>query len=185
VTLVGYGTSTFESAISAAQEVYSIFDRNVQDASLETWFMTSTSTAQGHALKASNRYLTPKCDAPGMEPIPILPLVDPRGVLEKLKKEGFLHGKDNQVHYYQVHKSDAKGTKINLYSVEMVNPQIFQVSDIVEAQVSFVVMLLKDNKYKMIVVLCSIALLDTRFSQVRTTAFICQCSSDLLNVRKH
>lgn len=52
-------------------------------------------------------------------------------------------------------------------SVEVVNPQIFRVGDIVEAQVSFIAVPLKDNKYKMIVVLRSIALLDATFSQVR------------------
>ncbi|KAF8801725.1 hypothetical protein BYT27DRAFT_7114467, partial [Phlegmacium glaucopus] len=51
---------------------------------------------------------------------------------------------------------------------ETVNPQIFRIGDIVEAQVSFIVVPLKDNKHKMIVVLRSIALLDTRFSKVRT-----------------
>jgi len=53
-------------------------------------------------------------------------------------------------------------------SVETVNPQIFRVGDIVEAQVSFIAVPLTDNKHKMIIVLRSIALLDTTFSQVRT-----------------
>ncbi|KAF8815676.1 hypothetical protein BYT27DRAFT_7079376 [Phlegmacium glaucopus] len=39
--------------------------------------------------------------------------------------------------------------------------------DIVEIQVSFIVVPLKDNKFKMIVVLRSITLLDPYFSQVR------------------
>jgi len=50
--------------------------------------------------------------------------------------------------------------------VEAVNPQIFRVGDIVEAQVSFIAVPLKDKKYKMIVVLRSIALLNGTFSQV-------------------
>lgn len=53
-------------------------------------------------------------------------------------------------------------------SVEAVNPQIFRIGDIVEAQVSFIAVPLKNNKYKMIVVLRSIALLDATFSQVRS-----------------
>ncbi|KAF8810962.1 hypothetical protein BYT27DRAFT_7336378 [Phlegmacium glaucopus] len=96
-----------------------------------------------------------------MQPAPISPLVDPRGILEKLTKEGFLHGEENEVHYYQVHKNDAGGKT----SVETVNPQIFRIGDIVEAQVSFIVVPLKDNKHKMIVVLRLIALLDTHFSK--------------------
>lgn len=50
-------------------------------------------------------------------------------------------------------------------SVEMVNPQIFHIEDIVEAQVSFIAVPLKDNKHKIIVVLQLIALLDATFSQ--------------------
>lgn len=53
-------------------------------------------------------------------------------------------------------------------SVEMVNPQIFRVGDLVEAQVSFIGVPLKNNKYKMMVVLQSIALLNATFSQVRS-----------------
>lgn len=52
--------------------------------------------------------------------------------------------------------------------VDVVNPQIFRVGDIVEAQVSFIAAPLKDNKHKMIIVLRSIALLDPTFSQVRS-----------------
>lgn len=51
--------------------------------------------------------------------------------------------------------------------MEGVNPQIFHVGDIVEAQVSFIAVPLKDNKHKTIVVLRSIVLLDASFSQVR------------------
>jgi hypothetical protein len=110
VTLIGYRTTTFENAISNAQEIYGIFERNVQDVSLESWSLT-TSTVQGRVLEASNRYLTLKRDAPDMQPVPISPLVDPHGVLEKLTKEGFLYGEENDVHYYQLHKSNMGATK--------------------------------------------------------------------------
>ena len=108
ISLVRYGTTTFENAIMSAQEIYGLFDRNVQDASLEPWALTATCTAQGSMLKASNRYLTATRDAPNMQPIPISPLVDPRGILEKFTKDGFgfLHSEENEVHYYQIHKTD-------------------------------------------------------------------------------
>jgi hypothetical protein len=47
-----------------------------------------------------------------------------------------------------------------LNRVDTVNPHVFCVGDIVEAQVSFIAVPLKNHKYKMIVVLRSIALLD-------------------------
>ena len=54
ISLVGYGTTTFENVITSAQEIYGLFDRNIQDASLEPWALTATCTAQGSMLKASN-----------------------------------------------------------------------------------------------------------------------------------
>ncbi|KAF8811793.1 hypothetical protein BYT27DRAFT_7017840, partial [Phlegmacium glaucopus] len=155
VTLIGSGTPTFEEAINAAQEIYGIFDRNVQDTSLKSWSLSSSPITQGRALDASNRYLTSKRDAPAMVSIPIPATIDPRGILKKLTKEGFLYSEENKVQYYQVHKSD-EGTN----RFEPVGPEIFRIGDIVEIQVSFIAVPLKDNKHKMIVVLRSIALLD-------------------------
>ncbi|KAF8809428.1 hypothetical protein BYT27DRAFT_7094373, partial [Phlegmacium glaucopus] len=155
ITLIGSGTPTFEEAIDAAQEIYSIFDRNVQDTSLESWSLPSSPITQGRALDASNRYLTSKQDTPAMASIPIPTMIDPQGILKKLTKEGFLYSKENEVQYYQVHKSD-KGTNRNI-----------RIGDIVKIQVSFIAVPLKDNKHKMIVVLRSITLLDQYFSQVR------------------
>ncbi|KAF8801842.1 hypothetical protein BYT27DRAFT_7226656 [Phlegmacium glaucopus] len=162
ITLIGSGTPTFEEAIDAAQEIYSIFDRNVQDTSLESWSLPSSPITQGRALDASNRYLTSKQDTPAMASIPIPTMIDPQGILKKLTKEGFLYSKENEVQYYQVHKSD-KGTN----RFEPVGPEIFQIGDIAKIQVSFIAVPLKDNKHKMIVVLRSITLLDQYFSQIK------------------
>ena len=112
ITLVGYGTTTFNKAILSAQEIYGMFERNVPEASLESWAPTA-STTQSSAFKfeASNRYFTSKRDAPDMESIPISPLIDPRGILESLKNDEFLHGEENQVYYYQVCENDLRGSK--------------------------------------------------------------------------
>jgi hypothetical protein len=98
-------------AIISAQEIYGLFDRNVPEASLEPWTPTTVSTVQGSVFEASNRYLTSKRDAPDMEPVPISPSVDPHGILEDLKKGGFLHGEENKVYYYQVNVNASEGTK--------------------------------------------------------------------------
>ena len=87
-----------------------MFKRNVPEASLESWALTA-STNQGSALEASNRYFTSKRDAPDMESVPISPLIDPRGILESLKNDEFLHGEENQVYYYQVCENDLRGSK--------------------------------------------------------------------------
>jgi len=81
-----------------------MFDRNVPEESLESWALTG-STAQGRVFEASNRFFTSKRDAPDMESVPISPLIDPHGILEALKKGDFLHGEENEVHYYRVHEN--------------------------------------------------------------------------------
>ncbi|KAF8218617.1 hypothetical protein L208DRAFT_1349500, partial [Tricholoma matsutake] len=49
------GTCTFEQALDAAQEIYSLFNHNIEEASLESWTLTTApSIMQGKALEASN-----------------------------------------------------------------------------------------------------------------------------------
>ena len=110
-----------------------------------------------------------------MLPIPILPLVDPHGILKKFTKDGFsfFHSKEMKciiIKYIKWIQALAKGKNkaigniymnsdiahMPLQRVEAVNPQIFRIGDIIEAQVSFIVVPLKDNKYKMIVINCTI-----------------------------
>lgn len=88
-----------------------MFERNVPEASLESWSLTTASMAEGTAFEASNRYFTSKRDAPDMEPVPISPMIDPRGILESLKNGEFVHGEENQVCYYQVHENASRGSK--------------------------------------------------------------------------
>jgi len=49
---------------------------------------------------------------------------------------------------------------------DTMKPQSYRVGDIVEVQLSFVVVPLRNQKYKLVNVLHSIALLEGRFSQV-------------------
>ncbi|KAF8220048.1 hypothetical protein L208DRAFT_1336020, partial [Tricholoma matsutake] len=171
VSLLGCGTCTFEQALNAAQEIYSPFNRNIEEASLEFWTLTTApGITQGHTLKALNQYLTAKHDAPTMASVPIPALVDPRGILDKLTKEGFIYGEENEVRYYNIHNTTTLTNAMP--SIEPVGPHIFQIGDIVEIQVSFIVVLLKDIKHKMIIVLRFIALLNPHFSQVRMQIYM-------------
>ncbi|KAF8238543.1 hypothetical protein L208DRAFT_1387541, partial [Tricholoma matsutake] len=97
VTLVGHGTPTFEDALDAAQEIYGFFDRNVQEGSLESWALASTSKEQCKGIKASNRYLTSKQDTPEMVSLPIPLSIDPHRILESLAKPNFVYGEDNEL----------------------------------------------------------------------------------------
>jgi hypothetical protein len=55
-----------------------------------------------------------------------------------------------------------------LLSFEEAKPQIFRLGDIVEVQMSFVCVPLKEQNFKMLTVLHSIALIDSTFTQVST-----------------
>jgi hypothetical protein len=81
-----------------------MFDRNLPEGCLESWVLTG-STAQGCVLEASNRFFTSKRDAPDIESVP---LIDPLGILETLKKGGFVYGEDNEVFYYRVHENGSQ-----------------------------------------------------------------------------
>lgn len=56
-------------------------------------------------------------------------------------------------------------------SIEPTTPHSFRLGDLVEIQVSFIAVPLKDDKHKMIVILRSIALLNTVYSQVTDESF--------------
>ena len=112
--------------------------------------------------------------------------MDPQDILTNMMSgsiyHSFIHAEDNQVQYYKSCK-DVDGDRkygshayhqnlrfeINPWSLrfETCGPQTFCISDIVEVQVSFVGVPLKDKRCKMLVVLRSLALLDGRFSVVR------------------
>jgi hypothetical protein len=163
--------------MKSVTDIYDIFQRQFADGKLEGWF---PGVHRGHtALDASNRYLMPKKDVPDADHIPFDEAVDPHGILEAMRKTGYVHTEENVVHYY-VRQIDEKGdqwwvesTRQPLtytdpqQSFEPAGPQIFHIGDIVEAQVSFIVIPLKGKSAKMLTILHSIALLNTEITKVR------------------
>ncbi|KAF8882598.1 hypothetical protein BD779DRAFT_1444737, partial [Infundibulicybe gibba] len=162
--LTGIGSPTFELAVKAADEIYDIFHREFPEGRLERWQSEWHGAFAGLAM--SNRYFTPKRDTPDMIHIPFGTTIDPRGILENMRKEGYVHGEENEVMYYnqQTNQGHTKFIKAN--------PQIFRVGDIVEVQVSFIVVPLKKEKYKMAITLQAVAMLDGSFSQVSIPSLI-------------
>ncbi|KAF8870508.1 hypothetical protein BD779DRAFT_1455315 [Infundibulicybe gibba] len=159
ISITGIGSPTFGAAVEATHLIFDMFQRQFQEGALAVW---ETPSHQSYpTLPMSNRYLTPRRDAPHMEHIPFEAEVDPHGYLESMIKDGYIHGEENNVEYYT--QSTKEGKKIFVES----GPQTFRVGDIVEVQVSFVVVPLKQQRYKMMGVLHAIALLDTSFSQVQ------------------
>ncbi|KAF8895084.1 hypothetical protein BD779DRAFT_1668436 [Infundibulicybe gibba] len=173
--LTGIGSPTFELAVKAADEIYDIFHREFPEGRLERWQSERHGAFTGLAM--SNRYFTPKRDAPDMIHIPFGTTIDPRGILENMRKEGYVHGEENEVMYYnqQTNQGHTKFVKAN--------PQIFRVGDIVEVQVSFIVVLLKKEKYKMAITLRAVAMLDGSFSQAANKKRADSREAPVLNIR--
>jgi hypothetical protein len=59
-------------------------------------------------LDLSNRYFTPRKDAPDAEHIPFTKAVDPYGILEDTAKTSYIHGEENEVYNYSL-KADKNG----------------------------------------------------------------------------
>ncbi|KAF8873465.1 hypothetical protein BD779DRAFT_1679176 [Infundibulicybe gibba] len=135
VAVTGLGSTKFEDATEAGHAIFEIFQREFQEGKVEQWV---TERSNGHScMFISNRYMTPRRDAPDMNHIPFGADVDPNGHLESMIKEGFLKA----------------------------GPQSFRVGDLVDVQLSFVIVPLKEQRYKMVTVLHSIALVNGSFSQ--------------------
>ncbi|KAF8884361.1 hypothetical protein BD779DRAFT_1472127 [Infundibulicybe gibba] len=161
LTITGLGSPTFEAAVEATSSMFAKFQRQFPEGTLEVW---QTPRYQSHScLAISNRYLTPRRDAPNMEHIPFDPEVDPHGQLESVIKDGYVHGEENIVEYYTQMDKDGKKSFLKC------GPQNFRLGDMVEAQMSLVVVPLRKQKFKMMAVLRAIALLDSSFSQEATT----------------
>ncbi|KAF5366486.1 hypothetical protein D9615_005098 [Tricholomella constricta] len=160
IKLAGLGTTAFSAALCSIGEIYGYFDRHFPQGALECWTATASDGVGNDVLEASNRYMSPKNESQDDE-VPFGNLVDPKRVLEKMAQESrHIHTDDNEVMYFRRRTTeDGKTTH------EKVGPQMFRIGDIIEIQVSFVVVPLKGDRYKMITVLRSIALINGAFSQ--------------------
>ena len=95
-------TPTFSRAVAAIENVYTFFEQYFQEGQLEPLDVIRCGSASGPTtIEVSNRYLTPRKDAPDMQSIKPGKGVDPEGLLERVMGEGtHVHGEDNSVEYY-------------------------------------------------------------------------------------
>ncbi|KAF8076944.1 hypothetical protein FPV67DRAFT_1406351, partial [Lyophyllum atratum] len=160
IGISGLGTATFDAALRSTAEIYGLFDRQFSVGALES-FATANSNRSGEdTLDASNRYFTSARDASPDEIVPFGKDVDPKGILQAMTGDGLEHTEDNEVLYFFRRMCDDG-------KFRQASPQAFRIGDIVEIQVSFIVVPLKGERFKMMTVLRSIALIDGTFSKVR------------------
>jgi hypothetical protein len=106
--------------------------------------------------------------------------INPHGTLTRLLGSGVVHTEENNVLYYEsvssAHAGDARYVTPNICFINpttvcryvTVKPACKSVGDIVELQVSFIMVPLRENKFKVMMVLRSILVLDRTYTQVHT-----------------
>ncbi|KAM6491408.1 hypothetical protein JOM56_013182 [Amanita muscaria] len=155
VELTSLGSPYFTDTLHKIHDINEQFSRNLPPNAMETW---NSQQFEGHpSLIASNRYFTNRHDQSHHPHVPLGANVDPDGVLQQAMGDEFVHLHENQVEYFEAVKI---GGVINKH--KKINPIKFRIGDIVEAQISFVTYQLRGNKYKLIVVLRAITLLDSQ-----------------------
>ncbi|KAF8227014.1 hypothetical protein L208DRAFT_1298824, partial [Tricholoma matsutake] len=165
VSITGFNMPAFAREISVAQEIYGKCDQQLADGMMGSWAILHADQSQVKCLDMANHYFTPKRAARGQPNIAFQKEVDPYGVLANMvvsnAMHSYIHMDDNQVQYFTTFKGVGSERRF-----ESCGPQIFCRGNIVQVQVSFVTILVWGNKYKMLVVLCSMALLDGSLSKV-------------------
>ena len=101
ITLGGLRSLTFQRAVSATYDIYSMFEREFEEGELDSLDIVKDIEGFGPTIELSNRILTPKAEVGDMEPIELGRGIDPHGVLKGAITQGkFIHGEDNRVDYY-------------------------------------------------------------------------------------
>jgi hypothetical protein len=108
ISITGLGTATFEQSVSAVKEIHGCYERSFSEKKLQGW--NAGQFGRYQALNLSNRYFTPKRDAPGLEDRPFSEGVDPKGILEAMKQAGYVHGEENEVKYF-ARRLDLRGNE--------------------------------------------------------------------------
>jgi len=131
------------------------------------------------ALELSNRYFTPCKDMAEGGELVLLADIDPYGYLAKVVGTALCYTEENAVLYFERQGSNDDDYKFSdsyhegnydsrtfRHRYTPVKPVIFGVSDIVEVQASFMAVPLKQGKFKSVMVLRGITLVDGTFTQV-------------------
>ncbi|KAG6893935.1 hypothetical protein C0995_015577 [Termitomyces sp. Mi166 len=140
--------------------MWDLFDRAFKVDELERW-TEDISDDNRKILSTANRMFTPLRDTDRRDVhVPFDRDIDPDGGLERIARNGFKRTADNIVEYAQ-EKTLIDGSK----KYKKVKPQTFRIGDLVAVQLSFIVAPLRGGRYKMVVVLRSITLLDDTFTQ--------------------
>ncbi|KAJ7183729.1 hypothetical protein C8R46DRAFT_1209878 [Mycena filopes] len=164
IEICGAGSASFAGAIQNLKSVHERFSQQL--AGVDVLPMPDVSARSQDAFAASNRIFTPKSDVPTEQDNTFQDGVDSAGLLNKLKRDEYIHAPENVVLYFR------KKSTPDDESLQYVPffPGGFRVGDIVELQVSFVAIASAMNKVKITTRLHAVTLLDNQFTTAATTA---------------
>ncbi|PPR03254.1 hypothetical protein CVT26_008080 [Gymnopilus dilepis] len=159
VTLIGLHTPTFTRAVENIAEIHAHFGRSVGHNNLQQCGIVGMHRNE-QALEMSNRYFTPKKFAGQADELPFGMDVDPHGHLRAAAGDSLVHIEDNVVQYFE----QVKSGHLDESKFISTKPIKFQVGDIVEAQVSVVLIPQREKKWKSTLILRTLTLLDGRYT---------------------
>ncbi|KAI1783260.1 hypothetical protein LXA43DRAFT_1067803 [Ganoderma leucocontextum] len=162
ITLTGLGTKSFDAAVCGVQTVYQVFNNHVSRAGgrLREW--TPGRCGQDLTLTFANRYLTSSRDLGDEASVDLSAIVDPFNVLRPLIKSE-VHTADNVVEYWERRQGgDSRYTLciIPIKEYAEIKPGLFMLTNLVEVQVSFVIVRVARQEHVFVPKLRAICLLD-------------------------
>ncbi|KAF9456094.1 hypothetical protein BDZ94DRAFT_1178456, partial [Collybia nuda] len=161
----GLGSSQFQACFDAIYDIHQSLSQHFPENTLER--LPEISHEGCPEIAASNQYFTPKNIASPDDLIPFKKCVDPQNILQYATMgSAFVHTAENEVEYFELNIST-----MNRY--KDMNPASFHIGDIVEAQISFLIVPYKSNYYfRVLPVLRAITLLDAKFQKVHTLKYL-------------
>ena len=111
ISITGLSVTEFQEQVNIIADVEALLSRAVGEDNMQP--CTIVGNLDGHSvLQASNRYFTPRKDAPNASEIPLAPDVDPYGILAKAVGSTLMHTEENVVYYYEcTTSSDGKNPR--------------------------------------------------------------------------
>jgi len=183
VSLTGLGTPLFDSSIQAIMDIYALFCRSVPRDKLQPCSFTDH-YGQYTGIEMANRFFSPRKDFPTSKSIPFSTDIDPKGILARVAGTSFIHMEQNVVAYYECSVAPNGNTRCveQIYKPKIIVQQIcsykeiapvkFCVGDLVEAQITLMVVPLRGEQYKLTPVLRCLTMLEAKFSQVNDKSVI-------------
>ena len=102
ITITGLGTECFKKNLDAISNITEFFKAETIGGGDFAPFKAVVKHSM-ECLKVSNRFLTPRINAPGAQhDMESLKIIDPYGHLRSMAEDKFIHSEDNVVQYYRM-----------------------------------------------------------------------------------